>query len=449
MYSTWAALQAVTFFLTMLQPSAPNRMPDIRPFHSILYNPALSPLPDVLSPPADHITPGLEFKLSQRHPHNAVRLILTPDSTRAKMAAHFFDSWMADGILYKEPEGGMYAVSQTFKDSVGTIRQHSGIVALCRLEEPGTGRIIPIEATLPRRREEAFTQLQMSGVNLTPVTLVFNDPEEESRTVLREAMQRVPLCEIESDQVIHRIWVVTEPSTIEALTKFMLSKPVWIAEGHHRYEAALTYRDMMRLKITPFADQEPSNYVLAFFTTMENVNSLPVHRLVSEKDPVEPEDIVAALAPNCKIRAIESREQLHLAFARRAPHTLAFVHRSCMMIASLQEGIIPEEIAKTLAPEIRHLDVAAVHNYILPVLFGLEPYGATAQRNISYCVDVQEALDKVDHNACEYALIMSPLTPDDISLVVRAGVQLPPQSTYFFPYLPSGLIMRKLDEYVQ
>ncbi len=427
-------------------------MADIHPFRGIHFNPSAVQLEEVVAPPYNRITPELYAHLYAQHPHNAVRLTLAREGESYAYAASCQEALMRESVLLRDNEPALYVLSQSFKDQYGGMRLRAGVIALCRLEEFRSGRVQPHLKTLPRPREDRFRQIQAMNTNVAPVMALYSDPSKEIERVLVDAMIAHPMIEMTAERIITRMWRVTSNDTMAGLQQLFKDKSVVIADGHHMYEAALTYRDLMKLKRQEYSEQEASNHVMTFLTSMDGAGAViaPVYRMVKVPRGLHWDNFVLEISKHFRVKTLETPEQIHLTFAKRVAHTFCILHGSTILVAVLNdESLLPDLFGPDVPPELRTFDSTIVHSYMIERLLGLDEHTQQLPEFVRRTPDIAEALRAVTTGESDIAFLTGPARIEHIVQAARAGHQLPPRATMFIPPLYSGLIMNKLDEPVR
>src|SRR5581483_4418361 len=245
----------------------------VRPLAGLRYDPArVGDIGRVLAPPYDVITPADQRKLYAKSPHNVIRLILPPETDRAAVAARTLRQWVDERILVPDPEPAIYLYSQRFTLPDGSSRRRDGILCRLKLEDFASGVVRPHERTLPGPKADRLAILRATGANLSAIFGLYARPAEPLRDLVGGASLGAPLIDV---QGWHQLWRITDPATIGRFTAALADETIIIADGHHRYETALAYRDEQ-------PGNEAARYVLAYLTNMEEegVVILPTHRLV-------------------------------------------------------------------------------------------------------------------------------------------------------------------------
>jgi uncharacterized protein (DUF1015 family) len=450
-----------------LAPSNDRRpeesVPQIRPFRALRFAPdSVGDPAQVVAPPYDVLTPADRSRLLARHPKNVVRLDAPAEEPgdaeddRYRRAARILAAWRSDGTLHKDPRPSIYVYEQTYRVPGTDIeRTQRGFFARLRLEalEPGSG-VLPHERTLAAAREDRYRLLRATGVNTSPVIGLYGDPDGHAAAILATLAAGSPAIEaIDDDGVRHRLWVVEADGpagdSVAELVATAAAEPVTIADGHHRYETALRYRDERRMSRS--CEEDPAfDYLLMLFleTTAEPLTVLPTHRLVAGLGEGGVADLQARLGDLFSVTPA-SRDAL-AAFGRRidgrggegrfglwtrAGGSLLTARRTAF------EPLLPPG-----GPAVRRLDVVLL-GAALERLAGIDPAQVAAGGRVSFTKSATDALDAVDtaRDGVDAAFLLEPTPVAAIAAVAAEGDVMPQKSTYFYPKALTGLVINPLE----
>ncbi|MDY6838508.1 MAG: DUF1015 domain-containing protein [Thermodesulfobacteriota bacterium] len=440
-------------------------MATISPFQGIVYNQErIQDLKDVVTPPYDVISERERQEYFDRHPQNVVRLILSqdePDDTeendRYTRAARHFHTWLEQGILKQDSEPALYLTKMDFK-SEGVLRTRLGFIALVELEDFG-GAILPHEKTFSATRADRLRLIQTCKANFSPVFSLFSDPDEEIMGLLRSTAEEM---EPDADftEVIgyrHRLWRVTDPKIHQGVSEKLAQKPLYIADGHHRYETALIYRRQMESQKGGPDARAPYNSVMMYLTSMQDPGLImrSVHRMLCQVSrnamdrfaekagaffDVEAMDVGAhgqVGAPGPFLAKIRKGAGRGVMGAVVRGHRAGYVLRpKTGIMDQLHNGDIPGPLRK--------LDVTIATKLLLEKVLGFEEAALDDERRILYTSRIQKAFNAIHNGTCDVALILNPTRLSDVEETSQAGLIMPRKSTYFFPKVLSGLVMNKL-----
>lgn len=449
-------------------------MPTIRPFRALRYNrEAVEDLAQVVAPPYDVIRPAQHQVLLLRHPRNIVRLDLPTEEPgdepgdRYRRAARLLAGWRSDGTFRKDPRPSIYVYEQTYTvPGTDVERTQRGFFARLRLEPygPGSG-VLPHEKTLAAPREDRYMLLRATGVNTSPVVGLYEEPSGRSGALLAElTSEATPAVDVRDDDgTRHQLWVVpleatpgdsgestpTPAGPAAELIALAAAAPVTIADGHHRYEMALRYRDERRM--TRSCEEDPAfDYLLMLvFATDEPITVLPTHRVVRNLDDPSGDGIRERLRQFFDVTLVADRDQLVSTFERAAlapggrGHFGAWWRGGGATLAAR-----PEAFAPFFGPgheALRSLDVARL-GLALERALGIDAQQVSAGR-IGYTKSAAEAVDWVEgrEDGADLAILLEPTPVASVAAVARDGDVMPQKSTYFYPKALSGLLVNPLE----
>jgi len=449
-------------------------MPDISAFRGIRYDLGhVGSLSDVIAPPYDVIDTHLQSELYKQHPANSVRLVLGRDepgddehSNRYSRSAKFLRNWLREGVLFTEPESAIYVYHQTFEDA-GQQYTRRGFMCRTRLEPFGQGNIHPHEETHSGAKADRLKLWQHCRANLSQIFGLYPDPDNVAQALLEEAIVGLtPLEATDHLGVIHRMWPVTDISVITQVIAVMGPKPVYIADGHHRYETACNYRDQLASEQGGLDTEHPANFVLMMCVSMGDPGMivLPTHRLFRGLPPMSAAQLAERLgdcfttesagtgperAPGLweEIETEDQQSTLGLYTAEDQQWTLARLTEAGR--ARLAEA------AHDHGPDWQGLGVAILHRLLIDTL--LDQPSLPAPKYIRAMDEVIEGLrqgDSVgrDHTGqeasggrFELAALVMPATLEHIRTLSNQGERMPAKSTYFYPKMLSGMVFNPLE----
>lgn len=433
-------------------------MADIRAFRAFRYDLGrVGTLSDVIAPPYDVIDPTTQGQLYERSPFNVIRLILNRDrptdnehdNRYTRAAAHLRD-WKRDGILTQDSARALYVYHQDFEVE-GQRSTRRGFMARVRLEPLGEGRIFPHEETLPGPKADRFKLMQATGMNLSPVFALYPDPEQTVQAALDEAIRRSPPLEATDHLgVVSRLWPVTDQHVVSTVTGLMGPRPLFIADGHHRYETALRYRDERRQAGDVRDDEAAVNYVLMMLVSMSDpgLQILPTHRLVSGLPSLTAHQLRQALEPHFKVERIGEGERGAQATwetieADGGQELLGFgtVADGVWQTARFRAPSLMTELAGPHSLAWQSLGVSILHIVALNGLLLKKAGGAPQFRYVHL---LREVIEATASRECKVAALVPPARMEHVEHIAGNLEKMPPKSTYFYPKLLSGLVFNSL-----
>ncbi len=434
-------------------------MPEIRPFRALRYDPeSVGELAAVVAPPYDVIDPETEARLLSRHPKNVVRLDRPgiapgeePDD-RYRRAARTLAAWRSDGTFHKDPRSSLYVYEQTYLvPGTDTERTQRGFFGRLRLESYGPeSGILPHERTFEEPREDRYRLLRATGVNTSPVVGLYADPSGANAAILATIAAGPAAIDLRDDDgVRHRLWVVEAEGPaaeqVRSLIAAVAAGPVTIADGHHRYETAVRYRDERRMSRS--CEEDPAfDYLLALLleTTAEPLTVLPTHRLVRGLGA----DGLARLRDGLD-SLFETRPAGRDELERTFDNGLAVGGAGRFGLWTRNGGSILTARRKAfdaegpgVADAVRQLDVWLL-GVALERLVGIDEAAVAAGNRIGYTKSVTEAIALVDASdaGSDAAFLLESTPVASIMSVARSGQVMPQKSTYFYPKALTGLII--------
>jgi len=433
-------------------------MPEIQAFRGLRYDLGhVGSLSDVIAPPYDVIGMELQEQLYKRHPANVVRLILNREepgdddhNNRYARAGKFLKNWRSEGVLFTEPRAAVYVYHQTF--SVGSqIFTRRGFMSRVRLERFGEGRIYPHEETMAGPKADRLLLTRSCKANLSQIFGLYPDPEASVQTMLDEAIAgATPLEATDHLDVVHRMWPVTDIAAVSAVAGAMGPKPIFIADGHHRYETACNYRDELA-KNGPLPANHPANFVLMMCIGMDDPGLLvlPTHRLFRGLPPLASEQLIEKLGGSFSARVAGEGSDLAQTIwedieTTDNQGTIGFFTAADdrWTVATItEEG--RDRLARLAADrsaEWRSLGVSILHRLVVDELLG----GRDLPKP-RYVHLVEEVVDSLEQDEFQLAALVMPATVEHIRQISEKGERMPAKSTYFYPKLLSGLVINPLE----
>lgn len=439
-----------------------DSIPRIAPFRGLRYNPQkISNLSCVTAPPYDVISPDGQRRLYEKDPHNIVRLILgyqRPEDTdadnRYTRASADLAQWIRDGVLVRDEEPCLYLYEQRFV-SGGREYARRGFLALRRIEDfegkSGKGHIRPHEKTLSGPKVDRLLLYKACHANLSPVFVLYSDPEASMVSLLKPYFETQPVAEFcDEDGIGQRIWAVRDRELFRKADAVIGGKSLFIADGHHRYETAIAYRNWMRERHPGAPENASFEYVMMFLTEMSDPGLLilPTHRVLRNW-------------PGFDMDTLEKRmeEWFHLSRMSRSDEAglirmLEKEGREGRHAFGIAVPGRPEILLATLRPEKERgaspVDTAILHQVIFRKMLGLTEEDEKDPRYLRFVKDARETLSAVKDPGVNCAVLTNPPPMSVLEKVVLSGGILPPKTTFFYPKLVTGLVLNQIgpDEVV-
>ncbi len=419
----------------------------IRPFRGVRYNPAIvGDLQQVVSPPYDVISSEQQTLLHLRSPYNAIHLDLNSNPERYAVAAKTLATWLEQKALIQEQEPALYFYTQEFTLKDGVRRRRAGILTALRLEDFSSGKIRPHERTFEHAKADRLALLQACQTHLSSIFCLFSRPGWSLEQTVAPALSASPLIRVHDDlDTEHTLWRVTDPELIAEVTSQLANEALIIADGHHRYETALRYRNECAER-GGGNGEAPFNYALAYLTNAqdEGLVILPTHRLLRDATLPNVQHLRMVLQREFRFAAFSLQDKAAFLTALRAPGPARRI--GCFFAGANYYWLLTFDDRATqglsLSTPLRALDVTMLHNALLPRFLGLP--AEVQKQKLSYTVDEEEALQRVASHQYQAAFLLNPTTFQQVADVCKGGETMPQKSTYFFPKLLTGMVFYKL-----
>jgi uncharacterized protein (DUF1015 family) len=436
-------------------------MADIHPFRALRYNPQSVEPVKVVTQPYDKITPVMQDRYYESSPFNLVRIILgrreAADNTGHNVytrAAGYGSEWRKEGILQHDSMPSIYAYSQIFAKPASNSGKQTferlGFIALGRVEDYSAGVVFRHEQTLAKPKADRLELLRATRAHYEQLFLLYEDSGEVD-SLLKPRMSTTPTIDVTDEYgVAHRVWQISDSSTITAIQDKMQDKKLVIADGHHRYETALNFRDESRAARLPGGLDAAHEFVMMTFVNMNDPGLLilPTHRVVhsltdfsvndfqnASREYFSVEEIDPALDDTRATALLQERGSDGTALLAVAPNR-AFLFKPKTAGSRLMAGLSARQQA---------LDVVQLHKCLLEGVLKLSEESIRNQQNLSYIREASEALELVRNGKANIAFLMNACPVQQVRDVAFAGEVMPQKSTDFYPKLLSGLTAYALD----
>jgi uncharacterized protein (DUF1015 family) len=441
-------------------------MATIIPFRGVLFNQARAgAISELVCPPYDIISHDEQQALYRKNPHNVIRLeygLESPGDTetdnRYTRAAAALDEWLRSGILRRDGSPALYIYEMEYRTG-GKTKKVRGFICLVRIEDYESGVVKPHETTLSGPKTDRLNLLRACKAGFSQIYSLVSDPEGAVAGVLGAATDKSLLEVKAADGVIHRIWRQADPRAIDAVVAAVSSTPIFIADGHHRYDTALNYRNERRKAAGSFTGQEGYNYVPMFLARIEDpgLTILPAHRALFNLTDFHPRQFEEDLNRYFNIERIDFTKRTERAdrttvldtMAHRADHAHVFVMRvkgeHSYYLLTLRSEADLDAIIPDRSAAYRRLDVSILHHLVIDRLLGIRMETHKLGLNIEYIKDADAAVKRVETGEAEIIFLMNPTKVTEVRDVAAGGERMPQKATYFYPKLLTGLVMNVLE----
>ncbi len=437
-------------------------MTNIRPFRGLRYNPdKFCDLSDVITMPYDRIHEAEQAQYYDLSPYNYVRVILgrrTADDndennvyTRAR---GYLWNWLAEEIFIRDPAPALYVLEQTFKLPNGTVYTRRGLTAALELSTFDEGVVLPHEHTLSGPKVDRLNLTRATAMAWEHIFMLYPDEAGAVNALLQPFLDsHMPALvheKVIEPDVEQAFWVINDPVLIAAVVAEMANKqPLIIADGHHRYETALNYRDEMRRQHPDAPPNAAFNYVMVTFVSMNDPGLviLPTHRLIHSYTKMDGRALLKGLEPYFVIESMADRTAMEAGLAAATmDHPRFGFYDGNYALLTLKTLNAMAAVAPDRDPHWRALDVAVLHELVIERVMGLSKESVRRLENITYLRDPEPGYVAVDKGEANFMFLLNPTRIEQVRACTVAGERMPQKSTDFFPKIVSGLVALPLHD---
>ncbi len=435
-------------------------MATIKPFRGIRYNPErIADLSDVITQPYDRIHDAEQRAYYAQHPYNFCRIIYglrepdLPDNNVYTRALAYAQTWMAEGILMREPQPALYVLEQVATAPDGRTYVRRGFAAALELSHFDEGIILPHERTLSGPKQDRLNLTRVTRTSWEHIFILYPDEQQRINAMLESyTMHHAPVVVRErviEPAVEQRFWVVRDPLIIQSVMEEMGPKRnLIIADGHHRYETALNYREEMRARYPDAPANAAFNYVMATFVSMSDPGLviLPTHRLIYNYHRMDSKALLKALEPYFIITAQPDRAAMEAGLAQATAEQPRFgFYDGSYYLLTLKTLDTMAELVPDRDPAWRALDVAVLHEIVIEHVMGLTKESVARKENLDYLRDPNPGYRAVDEGRANFMFLLNGTRMEQVRACTVAGEKMPQKSTDFYPKIISGLVAMSLE----
>ncbi|MBI5583878.1 MAG: DUF1015 domain-containing protein [Deltaproteobacteria bacterium] len=436
----------------------------VAPFRGLIYNPEkISHLTDVITPPYDVISPKQQEAFYARSPYNMIQLDLgkilpgdTPTKNRYTRSAELLKAWQREKVLIRDPKPTFYLYKINYRLPGLGRRERIGLLALLGLEPFDQGMVRPHEKTFSGIKVDRLHLLDYCRAHFGPIFSFYSDPENEILDLLGSKAQPDPFIDYEDeDRIRHHIRRVTDPAALSKAQQLFKEKIVYIADGHHRYETGLNFREAMKQRFPDAPPTAPFNFTLMYLCRMQDpgLTILPTHRTLcrfaEEKtlgfEKKISEDFLVESFPFRPANKKKVKKEFLARFQETARQGQVFGVYSAQppvfYLLTLKKTGLEGKCAEDLPSILRELDVMILSRLVFQKVLGIKPEELDRESLIEYRQDPAEAMELVDSGWCRLAFLLKPTLIEQVQEVAEAGLTMPRKSTFFYPKIPTGLVI--------
>ena len=445
-------------------------MAQVFPFRAYRYNPELAPFQNVLTQPYDKISPEMQQKYYDAHPANLITVEKgreypgdAPGNNVYSRAAAAFKDWEAKNIIAQDAAPSFYAYTQEFSVPGTTERRtRRGFIGAGKLEEYSAGVIFRHEHTLSGPKADRLELLRNTRTHTGQLFMLYSDPKRRVDAILSEAESSgAPATEVRDEyDVVHRLWVVSDSQKVSAIQAAMADQKLVIADGHHRYETALNYRNQRRAQISSVDPAAPYECAMMTFvnTRSEGLVILPTHRVAANVHDFSWPAVRRYLEPwfSTEVFAFSNdaeKESARKNFLARlktssqraiGAYPISGDGQRAFYLLVLRAGVDLAQLLPNVSPLQRELDVVLLHEGILEPALGITMQAVTKEANLTYEREAANALHAVDSGRAQVSFFLNACDVEKVVEIATANEVMPQKSTDFFPKLLSGITMYKV-----
>lgn len=402
-------------------------------------------------PPYDIISEEQRLEYISENEYNVIRLELPKEGENPYAnASDILDMWRDKGVLIHEDKPAIYIYEEEFT-AYGERKSIKGIIARVKLEEFSKGIILPHEFTLSKAKEDRLNLMKATNCNFSQIYALYMEGEHNTLETVNANSKTAPALEFtDNDNVTHRLWIVTDEAVISKLVADFADRKLYIADGHHRYETALNYRNYCR--DNGFSKEgDAQDYQMIYLVDMEHPGLVvfPTHRLVRDLpdfDKAKALELCAEYFDITPYNGVENMEKELEKLYNEGKKSFGFYCGDGEWYLLVLKNI---EVMSELLPELctasQQLDVTVLHTLVLEKIFGIDKENMANQINLTYTKFFEEAISSVDGGRFQCSFVLNPTRVTEIRDVASAGEKMPQKSTYFYPKMITGMVMNDIS----
>jgi uncharacterized protein (DUF1015 family) len=428
-------------------------MADALPIDALHYDlDAVGSMQDVVAPPYDVIDPAMRAELLERSPYNAVAIDLPkpygetgPQAAEQAdpytFAAQTIEAWLKAGALVQDQEPSIWAMEQEYTGPDGATHRRNGVFARVRVEDFESGVILPHERTLPGPKQDRLELMRATRCNLSPIFSLSTEdpwPAVQRATEVEETIGEA----LDPTGALTRLWQLENPEVHDNVADALSGAQLLIADGHHRYETAIAYRDEI-------GGEGPHNYTLMAITGLDDpgLTVFPTHRLLSgfADDPERQRRLGEGLRELFEVTEVETGRIDPIGEEGVGVFGLYDSHHKRAFRLRLEDTAELDRLLEGKPEAYRRLDAAILETLVLKKIAGLSEDDILAKRGIGYAKSVEDSLDLIEQGTYDVAFILRPVPVDQVRAICESDENMPPKSTYFYPKVMTGLLFNPLS----
>ncbi len=428
-------------------------MAEIKPFKGMRYNTFLAgKIGELCCPPYDIISEEERLGYIAENEYNVIRLELPKEGEDVyKTAGEVLDMWRNTGVLVHEIKPAVYIYEEEF-NAYNKRSSVKGIIVRVKVEEFSKGVILPHEFTLSKAKADRFNLMKATNCNFSQIYALYMDEEHTTLKTIDRLSDRKPDQKFtDSDHVTHKLWIITDEKVIEKLVNDFADRKLYIADGHHRYETALNYRNYCRENGIS-KEGDPQDYQMMYLVDMQHPGLVvfPTHRMVRDLESFDKDEVLKGCEEYFDIKKFTSVGNINSELSKQYKQGKKAFGFYCgkgeWYLLVLKDIEVMAKVLPDLSEASQQLDVSVLHSLILEKTMGIDKENMANQINLTYTKFFEEAIMKVDKGEFQCSFILNPTRVTEIRDVAAAGEKMPQKSTYFYPKMITGMVMNDLNE---
>lgn len=427
-------------------------MAEIKGYKGLRFNcEKAGKIEELVCPPYDIISDQQREEYIKTNPHNIIRLELPKGDDKYNKAAEILNDWLEKGILVKEDKPAIYIYEEEFT-AYGERKTIKGIICRVKLEEFSKGIILPHEFTLSKAKEDRLNLMKATNCNFSQIYSLYMDGGKNTLSKIDSLSNSEPDIQLQdNDNVTHRMWIIKDEKAIADICNDFADRKLYIADGHHRYETALNYRNYLREQGLA-KEGDACDYQMMMLVDMEHPGLVvfPTHRLVRNLDSFNAEKVIDGCREYFDVTEhsdVNTIENTLMELYNRGEKAYAFYcGGNSYKLLVLKDTNIIKKLLPNASTATQQLDVTILHTLILEKIFGIDAENMAKQINLTYTKIFDEAISSVQQGESQCAFILNPTRVSEIREVASNGEKMPQKSTYFYPKMITGLVMNQLED---
>ena len=424
-------------------------MPEIIPFKGMLYSPELlKNASDLICPPYDVISSEFQQQLYGCSPFNAIRLELPLEADPYSAAAERLGEWLQNGELMGDPIPAIYPYFQIFDDSEGVSHTRCGFFAAMRLHDFSEKKVLPHEKTLSGPKADRLNLFRKTKTNISGIFGLYADETKVADRLMKAfAASHEPIVDALFQGVSNRMWRITDPELVGQFQQSLQERAVYIADGHHRYDTGVNYRNERAAANPSHTGNEPYNFILTYLANIHDEGLLifPIHRMVHSLEGFDVALLKSRLEEFFTVMELPDRTALK-GFLDGEASNYAYGVVAPGMILGISLKTDPKPLLDPARPEaLQRLGLVLLHDLVLCRLLGISQDAMAKQSNLLYVKDDREVIEAVDSRKVQVGFVVKPTTVEQVLAVSETGEVMPQKSTFFYPKLMTGMLFNPLD----